>query len=74
MFIHAGTYQVVRCSTIANIETRSKQLKGGPGFRGGMKGFIFSKHDEEILEDMSKALQTAVEQFNVRVQSITLLK
>ena len=69
-----GTDQVVQCSTIADIKTRSKELKGGPGSRGWMKGFIFSQHDEEILEDMLKALQLAVKRFNVRIRLITLLK
>ena len=41
-------------------------LKGGPGFRGGVKRIFYAKVNEETMKTMDQELNRALERFQVR--------
>ena len=57
------------CSTIVELRERTKELKGGPGFLGFLKGVLFAKRNEDTLAEMKDEMAKALELFKVRTQS-----
>ncbi|EKM50151.1 uncharacterized protein PHACADRAFT_105915 [Phanerochaete carnosa HHB-10118-sp] len=55
-------------STIVELRERTKELKGGDGAIGFLKGFLFASRNEAILSDMKDEMANAVEMFKLRGQ------
>ncbi|KAF7336437.1 AAA-16 domain-containing protein [Mycena sanguinolenta] len=55
-------------STINNLKNRMKDLKGGPGIRGFLKGVIYSSQNEGTLTDMKEKLASAIRVFTFEGQ------
>jgi hypothetical protein len=53
------------CSTIVELREDIKDLKGGPGFFGACKGFIYSSWNKATLSDMKDKLASAIRVFKV---------
>ncbi|KAJ7706840.1 hypothetical protein B0H17DRAFT_1034619 [Mycena rosella] len=47
-------------STIEELREHTKDLKGGPGARGFVRGFIYSSRNEATLSDMKERLASAI--------------
>ncbi|KAF7336440.1 NACHT domain-containing protein [Mycena sanguinolenta] len=55
-------------STINDLKNRMKDLKGGPGARGFLKGVIYSSQNEDTLTDMKEKLASAIRIFTLEGQ------
>ncbi|KAF7344916.1 AAA-16 domain-containing protein [Mycena venus] len=55
-------------STIDALGDRIKDLKGGPGISGFLKGIIYSSRNEDTLSDMKDRLARAIEIFTLEGQ------
>ncbi|KAJ7706830.1 hypothetical protein B0H17DRAFT_1034585 [Mycena rosella] len=55
-------------STIVELQERTKDLKGGPGARGFVRGFIYSSRNEATLSDMKERLASAIRIFKLQGQ------
>ncbi|EKM50149.1 uncharacterized protein PHACADRAFT_200993 [Phanerochaete carnosa HHB-10118-sp] len=55
-------------STIVKLRERTKELKGGDGVIGFLKGSLFASRNEAILSDMKDAMTDAVQMFKLRGQ------
>lgn len=62
-----------QCSSIVDLRDRAKDLKGGSGFKGFLKGVIFAKRNEDILAGMKDDMAKAVQMFKVRRSSCVFL-
>ncbi|KAJ7938878.1 hypothetical protein B0H13DRAFT_2542726 [Mycena leptocephala] len=55
-------------STVEELRERTKDLKGGPGLFGPLKGFIYSSRNAATLSDMKDSLARAIRIFKLRGQ------